>query len=54
MDNRDDILQQKLIDLESGIPLEHILADIPAEEKELSKLIRLAADVRSMPHPRPR
>ena len=54
MDNRDDILQQKLIDLESGIPLEHILADIPTEEKELSKLIRLAADVRSMPHPRPR
>jgi len=54
MFNRDDILQQKLIDLESGIPLEIVLADVPAEEKELLELIRLAADVRTMPHPKPR
>lgn len=53
MYDRDDILQQKLQDLENGTPLEQILVDVPPEEKELTELIRLAAQVRTMPHPQP-
>lgn len=51
--NHDDILQKKLDELESGIPLETVLQDLPAEAKELEDLIRLAATVRTLPHPEP-
>ncbi len=53
MHSYDDILQKKLDQLESGVPLENVLADLPAEAKELEMLIRLAAAVRNAPHPEP-
>lgn len=51
MSNNDELLQQKLLALETGIPLEMVLAGIGSENQELLELIRLAAAMRSLPHP---
>ncbi|MBE0695848.1 MAG: FecR domain-containing protein [Anaerolineaceae bacterium] len=51
--NYDDLLQQKITDIENGLPIEKVVAELPAEAKELEPLIRLAAAVRGMPHPEP-
>jgi hypothetical protein len=51
--NYDDLLQQELARLENGQPLEELLAGLPPESAGLAPLIRLAAAVRSLPHPEP-
>ncbi|MBE0695465.1 MAG: hypothetical protein IH586_00930, partial [Anaerolineaceae bacterium] len=51
--NYDDLLQQKITDIENGLPVEKVVADLPTEAKDLEPLIRLAAAVRGMPHPEP-
>ena len=49
--NLDDTLQTQLAALESGVPLETVLANLPAEARELVPLIELAAASRSLPSP---
>jgi hypothetical protein len=51
--NFDDLLQQKISDIENGLPVESVVASLPEEAKDLEPLIRLATAVRSMPHPEP-
>lgn len=51
--NYDDLLQQKLDQLERGEPLEDVLKDLPEEAADLASLIRLAAAVSAVPHPEP-
>jgi hypothetical protein len=51
--NYDDLLQQKITDVENGLPLAAALDSLPEEAKDLEPLIRLAAAVRAMPHPEP-
>jgi len=47
----DKILQTQLDALESGTPLEKVLADLPVEAGELAPLIRLAAAIHELPDP---
>ncbi len=47
----DDILQKKLADLERGVPLETVLAELPPEASSLAPLIRLASKSRLLAHP---
>lgn len=51
--NYDDLLQQKLDQLERGEPLEDVLKDLPEEAADLASLIRLASAVSAVPHPEP-
>lgn len=53
MPDFDDLLNQRLNDLENGVPLENVLNNLPVEAQDLAPLIRLAAAVRSIPHPEP-
>lgn len=53
MPDIDERLEQQLEALEKGTPLESILSELHEERSELEPLIRLAAAVRSMPHPEP-
>lgn len=53
MNETDELLQQKLEDLEKGKSLEEVLSAIPVEMEELASLVRLAGSVRAMPHPKP-
>jgi hypothetical protein len=47
----DDLLQVKLSDLERGVPLEVVLADLPPEASSLAPLIKLASESRLLAHP---
>src|SRR5512146_3299860 len=47
----DDILQKRLADLERGVPLEAVLADLPPEASSLAPLIKLASESRLLAHP---
>lgn len=49
----DDILQNKMNEIEHGTSLEDVLRDLPEEAGEVKDLIRLAAAVRTLPHPEP-
>lgn len=51
MDEMDHILQAKLAELESGIPLDKVLAGLPPEAQDLAPLIALANAARNAPHP---
>ena len=53
MNQVDEILQQKLEELEQGKPLDEVLAQIPAEMEGLASLVMLANTMRQMPHPQP-
>ena len=53
MNQVDEILQQKLEELEQGKPLDEVLAQIPAEMEGLASLVKLANTMRQMPHPQP-
>ncbi len=53
MSQMDNLLQQRLEALEAGLSVEGALIDLPEEVKELAPLVRLAATVRRMPHPKP-
>lgn len=49
--NYDEILQEKLTDLESGPPLKEVVESLSGEMQELRPLISLAAAIQRMPHP---
>jgi hypothetical protein len=49
--NQDELLQKYLLELENGKPLRQILADLPGEERELGRLLSLAAHTREVVHP---
>ncbi len=51
MNDIDEILQQRLEELEQGKPLDEVLTHIPAELEGLVSLVRLASAMREMPHP---
>ncbi len=51
MSDLDEILQKKLSDLERGVPLEEILADLPPEASSLVPLLKLASESRLLAHP---
>ncbi len=51
MTDLDELLQTKLSDLERGVPLEAVLADLPPEASELAPLLKLAAESRLLAHP---
>ena len=51
--NHDELLDQKLTELENGQPLDAVLQSLPEEAQELGALLRLAAAVRTAPHPEP-
>lgn len=53
MPDLDNLLQQKLIELENGRPLEDVLASLPEAAVELIPLLQVAASVRAMPQPAP-
>lgn len=53
MSDIDDLLQQKLEDLENGAPLDRVLEELPPDAEELVSLLQLAAAMRSLPHPEP-
>ena len=53
MPDIDERLEQQLEALEKGIPLETILDGLQDDRTDLEPLIRLAAAVRSLPHPEP-
>jgi hypothetical protein len=53
MNEIDELLQQKLEELEHGKPLDEVLAHIPAEMEGLASLVMLASSMRAMPHPKP-
>ncbi len=51
--NYDDLLEQKICEIEKGAPVETVVNTLPEAGKELEPLIRLAAAVRGMSHPEP-
>ena len=51
MFNLDEIMQERLVLLERGVPLEQVLAGLPAEAAELTPLLTLAAAAHSTKHP---
>lgn len=53
MPDFDEILNQKLNDLERGAVLEDVIKTLPPEAQDLAPLLRLASAVRSLPHPEP-
>ena len=53
MSDLDAVLQEKIAELESGQQIESLLTDLQEEASELEPLLRLAAAVRSVPHPTP-
>lgn len=53
MPDLDDLLQQKLNDLENGMSLESVIRDLPEEAAELIQLLQLTAAMRSLPTPQP-
>lgn len=53
MPENDNILEACLADLERGSTLSQVLAGLPPESAELAPLIRMAAELRSLPHPAP-
>lgn len=53
MRNKDELLQQQLDALEKGDALDEVLSRLVDEDEQLAPLIRLAAAIRSMPHPDP-
>ena len=53
MPRLDDILQVHLEALETGVPLDSVLGEVPERFSELSKLIQLAAAIREHPVPEP-
>lgn len=53
MNHIDEVLQQRLEELEQGQPLEKVLTRIPAEMEGLASLVSLAQVMRQMPHPKP-
>jgi len=53
MPDIDERLERQLEALEKGMPLDIVLSELQNERSELEPLIRLAAAVRSLPHPEP-
>lgn len=53
MVDQDQLLEQNLSALETGSDLENVLTGLPEGDEELADLIRLAAAVRTLPHPEP-
>ncbi len=53
MTNKDDTLQKYLKELENGVPLPELLSRIPDADQEIILGLRLAASIRSIPHPEP-
>ena len=49
--NYDEILQEKLTDLENGQPLKEVVESLSGEMQELKPLISLAAAIQRVPHP---
>ena len=49
--NQDEILQLYLHQIETGKPLSQVLADLPAEHRDLGELISIAAQTRVTAHP---
>lgn len=50
---KDELLQRELSALENGAPLDEVVNRLPEDGREFEPLIRLAAAVRSLPHPEP-
>ncbi len=53
MVNYDDLLNNKLSDLQNGASLDEVLQSLPDEAKELEGLLRLASAVSETQHPEP-
>jgi len=53
MPDLDDLLQNKIIELENGASLEDVLKSLPDERGEVKDLLQLVAAVRAVPHPEP-
>ncbi len=51
MTDLDEILEQKLEELESGAPLEKVLASLPETNEDLADMIRLAVLLQRLPQP---
>lgn len=51
MNHPDELLQSCLAALERGVPLEKVLAELPAEASSLAPLITMAAAARNLDHP---
>lgn len=49
--NADELLQNKLEELECGTPLDEVIASLPCDAKDLAVLLRLANALRLMPFP---
>ena len=47
----DEIFQERLASLESGVPLEQVIAGLPADAASLEPALRMAARVRSHTYP---
>ncbi len=49
--NKDQLLHEKLSELESGKPVAEILQDLPAEMTDIGELIMLASNVQQNERP---
>jgi hypothetical protein len=49
--NKDQLLHEKLSELESGKPVAEILQELPAEMTDIGELIMLASNVQQNAHP---
>jgi hypothetical protein len=49
----EDLLQESLQQIEAGVPVEDVISHLPAGSDELVQLLRMAAAVRKVEHPRP-
>ncbi|HEX9028635.1 MAG TPA: hypothetical protein VF823_05625, partial [Anaerolineales bacterium] len=47
----DDLLQQKITEVENGASVDDVINSLPEDAKGLEPLIRLATTVRTIPHP---
>lgn len=51
MDQTDSLLEEALRQLDSGQPLDQVLASLPPDNRELASLVQTAAAIRSLDHP---
>lgn len=52
MDQTDSLLEEALRQLDSGQPLDQVLASLPPDNHELASLVQTAAAIRNLDHPR--
>lgn len=51
MDQTDNLLEEALRQLDSGQPLDQVLASLPPHHRELTSLVQTAAAIRNLDHP---